>query len=621
MSSVLPLEDETIFLQTTLGLNKAVQHRVEGSDAQSSNENSSLGVEGSEQDIQAVKMQRRPQGTLLHSEAVEKEVGTYEEDGADEYFDDEEDDEDRTDATGMGSGFLMGANSKYSANAEDIDSICNRYWQHHVRTGKGDAAQDAEEDDEDDALQDAEEDEEDDLADLESETNDAEAEEVEDAKEAAAEKLTGCDNGGPVCADASSEPEDPFDVGSSDGEAVGDDGSLDMASVLANQEKKAGEIVAELEMQAPQEKAKMKQARTQYKAARGAVEQEFRAKMKELNSKSASGKENVRLQKKAIKQQYRGKARRQAMRAFRKEKRSARKNARRERRAAKKQLRKDRRAGRKAAKAKLKDARAAFKKFKKTLRKARFNAKILPRIRKMLTADVQGNMTEMDMGSDGEAGMGSQIVNDVALKAINDPEALKFYMTEKVREKVMTPLTAKFNGLLDKMWGLLGRLKSTISTALVSTVGSVPFVGGVLSAMIPPTLDKAFEAIKNAVNKALNNVLGSIVAKIIESIVSPLVDAISKFLLTGVPLADLSPASLPTPDELAVGADMATAALADGVQKGWGQGLDEARMEAAAQEGGILSDADEEAASEAEDEKEEQQMEVESLGAASEEPP
>jgi len=36
VNSVLPLEDETIFLQTTLGLNRATQHRVEDSNAQNS---------------------------------------------------------------------------------------------------------------------------------------------------------------------------------------------------------------------------------------------------------------------------------------------------------------------------------------------------------------------------------------------------------------------------------------------------------------------------------------------------------------------------------------------------------------------------------------------------------
>merc|ERR1719272_184739 len=99
---------------------------------------------------------------------------------------------------------------------------------------------------------------------------------------------------------------------------------------------------------------------------------------------------------------------------------------------------------------------------------------------------------------------------------------------KKIRELIMPPLNARFNGILEKLWGMIGKLKNQISSALVTAVGSVPFVGGMLAATIPPAIDKAFTAIKDAVN----NVLSNIIDNIINSIVGPIVDKITNFLNT-----------------------------------------------------------------------------------------
>jgi hypothetical protein len=436
-----------------------------------------------------------------------------------------------------------------------------------------------------------------DFLDLQAETKDAQEMEIELIKGIAQNAESGCANGGTECTDASSEPADPFEAPSSEATGVRRSGSIDISSVLRSVEHRADHIVTELEKQRGTELAKREAARSEYRITGKANEKDFEDKMKALDKKSAADKKSLIAKgadskRETLTKLTKGWQKVQMRSLLRNNVTSARRQMRLDRLAAKRVLRADRRSQRKLMDKVFMNAMAEYKRYSKRLAKARFTSKTIPKIKKIMLAEIKGNLTLLDLASGNEETLGADVVNDRDICNMKDVESSRFYINQKIRLNIWPPLTAHFKDMRDRLWKALDKIRSTTSSSLVSSVGAVPHVGEIFSAGIPRTVDEVYEKILHAVNTSLSHVRDNIQDRITEAIVNPIMDVVAPKLQSNVSLADLV---LPTSQDLAEMARQSKFLGTRSVLVDWGNGLKQARSEAAEQQAAIMKDAYDEA--------------------------
>jgi len=254
---------------------------------------------------------------------------------------------------------------------------------------------------------------------------------------------------------------------------------------------------------------------------------------------------------------------------------------------------------------------AAYKTYKKKLRKAKFKAKLLPQISDLIGGDLLEGMADSDVGGGDEEGGGGEVVKEKGIQQIKELETMRYFLKSKVQDKIEGPIMEKLEAILEKIWGLLAKLKDSIVSSLVGAVGSIPFVGGLLSAVIPPTVGMAFEKIKEAVNEALGNVISGLIENIVGAIVDPIMDKISSTLTAGKFVRDL--AELPDPDELRKKAKTKKEEHSANAKKKYRDKVGEAKAKKAKVNQNLVEAAEAEGRDEAKDEDDDLKAEVEAL--------
>merc|ERR1719502_2416374 len=174
----------------------------------------------------------------------------------------------------------------------------------------------------------------------------------------------------------------------------------------------------------------------------------------------------------------------------------------------------------------------------------------------------------------------------------------------------MQPLTAHFNMLRRGLWKNIAGIRQGVSSQLASAVGTVPFVAESLSAIVPGAVDDVIHTIKHAVNTSVTNVQNNIAAKLTEAIANPIMEIISPKLRSNTSIALIV---LPKAEELADMAKQSKLLETRSIHMSWGNGLEQARAEAATQLPEILKDAEEEAKEASSDLKAENSLKIEVL--------
>lgn len=75
------------------------------------------------------------------------------------------------------------------------------------------------------------------------------------------------------------------------------------------------------------------------------------------------------------------------------------------------------------------------------------------------------------------------------------------------------------------LWDVLDPLYMALTSALVSLVGEIPFVGGILASIVSDVMEVIWTLIKNVVNRVLNTICVMLLEKIEEDIVDAVFDA------------------------------------------------------------------------------------------------
>jgi len=182
-----------------------------------------------------------------------------------------------------------------------------------------------------------------------------------------------------------------------------------------------------------------------------------------------------------------------------------------------------------AAHATLDDAKQAFDLFKKQLRDAKTQKYMLPAVKDMISDKVMGPLTKVDsiMGANvaGPQQAAAAIQSEAGKKnatSIYDADAKTFYLTQQISGIISPPLNFAFSQGLGLIWDGLNIAKEAVEEGLITLIGTIPFVGGALAAVVAVVFDAVWILMTNAINAALVGLFDGVVNKIISAMVGPL---------------------------------------------------------------------------------------------------
>jgi hypothetical protein len=177
-----------------------------------------------------------------------------------------------------------------------------------------------------------------------------------------------------------------------------------------------------------------------------------------------------------------------------------------------------------ACKGEYKVVRSSVREYKKELRKAKFMQNILPKIILLLKPPLLAALSEMDMGEGGTALL--RVCTEeqegfcIPLDQIRTVDLLKKYITIELNAVVWPYLYTKFKDMISpKVWQLVDPAKDTIKTSLVTAIGTIPIVGGMLAAAIGMLMEALYTAAKNGVEKAFDKMMGQLQVQLVTAIV------------------------------------------------------------------------------------------------------
>lgn len=189
-------------------------------------------------------------------------------------------------------------------------------------------------------------------------------------------------------------------------------------------------------------------------------------------------------------------------------------------------LRAIRRKKRRALRKEWKKAKSAYKNFKKRLRGARFKVKLLPKIFKVIAPKLQKHLSTVNMSNSGSAEGAAVVSSTPDVKSANKSPAkrktfwkvMRKFLQLSVESKVFPAVKGAFTKIQTKLWAVLGKVIAAIKQSIVGSVGSIPFVGGVLAVVAGGVIDLVWGIVKMVVNRSLERIWKKI-AKVVSNVI------------------------------------------------------------------------------------------------------
>jgi hypothetical protein len=180
-----------------------------------------------------------------------------------------------------------------------------------------------------------------------------------------------------------------------------------------------------------------------------------------------------------------------------------------------------------------KDAKKERKHYRHELMKAKFMGNILPNIVKIIAPVISKEMSKMDTKSKHTSTTGSNAIANMVTKGIQELKWLEYILYQKVHTAISKEMTKIGEEIMKKIWGVVGKLEQSLNSALVSALGEIPFVGGMLAASANIAVTMAYDRAKEGVNKAITHLLENICNETTKAIVSPAIKGINQLIDIG----------------------------------------------------------------------------------------
>jgi hypothetical protein len=174
-----------------------------------------------------------------------------------------------------------------------------------------------------------------------------------------------------------------------------------------------------------------------------------------------------------------------------------------------------RQAARQAKEAAKQDYEKVHKQYKQDLqqlRAAKFQQSILPKVILLLNPNLATAVNQFHVATDDLKNL-VQACEKALPKATCIPIAqmdfevlLKQFMNLYLNSALFTDLTDIFKKIKSLIWKVFNPLMSAIANSLIASVGSIPFVGGVLATAVDVLFDVLYGVIRKAVDIALDDV-------------------------------------------------------------------------------------------------------------------
>lgn len=163
------------------------------------------------------------------------------------------------------------------------------------------------------------------------------------------------------------------------------------------------------------------------------------------------------------------------------------------------------------------------------MRRAKFKVKILPKIVAKVKPAITKAMMKMT-GMDEASSNSTAVVEGAPVEDIAKPETLKEFVSMKLHNFVGGNLQKIFDKIQSLIWQFVDPLVSAIQSALVTAVGSIPFVGGLLAAVVGNVFDIVMGKLREFINGKLDELRQMLEDKICDAILNVAFKAIQGVL-------------------------------------------------------------------------------------------
>merc|ERR1719231_1572714 len=130
---------------------------------------------------------------------------------------------------------------------------------------------------------------------------------------------------------------------------------------------------------------------------------------------------------------------------------------------------------------------------------------------------------EPDAGPDAANAAIANEESTKGINGINDQAAKEFYIKQKLSAVIVPFYNEAVSVAQAAMWNVLDFIKSVAETSLMGLVGAIPFVGGVLSAIVAIVFDAIWVMFEHHVNAAFLNLANVVIDKVLDAMVKPIV--------------------------------------------------------------------------------------------------
>merc|ERR1711998_306302 len=146
--------------------------------------------------------------------------------------------------------------------------------------------------------------------------------------------------------------------------------------------------------------------------------------------------------------------------------------------------------------------------YKKQLRKAKFQLKVLPKIVLMLKPSLLSALSQMDMGDGAEGGFrackADGVKECVPVDKIGAPDLLLNFAEVNLHATLRPILYKLFEKIQDTIWAVVDPIYESAKTSLITSVGSIPIVGGALAGVVNAVCTIIYKIVKMGVGTALS---------------------------------------------------------------------------------------------------------------------